>query len=252
MCSLSSSTDDTEDRDEMEDEVYDLLQSPPYKHVPQIGARGGPTIGPSNFDHLHEDSDSDHRERHRVSIRDGKRGLGDHPTSLAREGCDLNLPEHHHSDVYLGFCHGTTDQFSWHMEPCGHVVTEHRGLGTIMFGGERFPQEGVPLPKGDCGHDTWDIAVVRAELGPNQLAYLGAIGKLDHSLRAELSLSQRACLAAIGKLYQSSDRRHGCPSRQACIPQTDRGKNSGQWLLEERGECRNPYTGRSRDDAVED
>lgn len=252
MCSLSSSTDDLQDRHELDDEVYELLQHPSRMPSRQIGARGGPTIKPSNFDHSNDGLSSDTPERHHVSTCDRERGLGDHPAAVPHGACDLDLPEHYHCDKYLGLCHGTTDQFAWHMEPCGHVVTEHRGLGTIMFEGERFPQKSVPQPGGDCGHDTWAIAVVRAELSPNQLAYLAVLGKLDNSLRAELSQSQRACLTGIGDLDHSPDRRRGYSSRQVRNPQMSHGKYPGQRLFEDYAECRDPYRGHSWDEAFED
>ena len=238
MCSLSSGSDDLEDRHELDDEVYEFIQCPPRKPNRQIGTRGGPATRPSNFDPLNDGLDSDTRKRHSVSAYDRERGLVDHPAAVAQGGCDLELPEHHHCEKYLGLCHGTTDQFAWHLEPCGHVVTEHRGLGTIMFNGKCFPGKSVPQPGGECGHDTWAIAVVRAELSPNQLAYLDALGKLDHSLRAELSLSQRACLTGIGKLDHSFDRRRGQSSRQVRNPQMSHDKYSGQLLLEDYRECK--------------
>ena len=98
------------------------------------------------------------REPHRGSTNHRRHGLAEHSASTAHKGYDLDLPDHHHSGSYHGLFHGVTDNVAWHMEPCGHIVTEDRELDMVMFEGDRFPQPKILQTRSGCGHDTWPVA----------------------------------------------------------------------------------------------
>ena len=148
---------------------YDIRRNPHSKPTRRHRPRGGHTMGPSKPDYLSDDLDFDPSRPHCGLTRHKRWGFAEHPASAAHGKSGLNLPDHQHSDSYFGLCHGITDGLAWHMEPCGHIVS---GPRTLMFDGECFPQERVAQPGGDCGHDTWAIAVLHAEMRPSQCGYM--------------------------------------------------------------------------------
>lgn len=162
LCDLDSDGEDLQYPYELEWKVYDLRRDPRRNPSRRTGGRGQLTKDCGQLGKLIGNMISGPREPHRESTNHRRLGSAERSASAAHRGCDLDLPGHHHSESFLGLCHGVTDEVPWHMEPCGHIVTEDRELDMVMFDGERFPQQRILPTRSDCGHDTWPVAIHRA------------------------------------------------------------------------------------------